>query len=312
MNMLCTRLAAMVVLFSALAAPAVAGSASPAAQNSSTCTALDQKFWTLHSPNTRALNELLLDAADNGCLELARRVLDAGAVAKAANQVGNSALTLAARAGEEEVAELLLERGAPIDHRNLAGATALLTGVIANRRKLVIFLLDRGADFTIADENGVTPLAAAAFNGDKRTLERLLERGAGPQTVDRTGKAPILYAAARGFPSIVERLLDEGVPVNARYGHDLTALAWAAGHANDAPVADGLATVTLLLDRGADQSLADDRGRTPLMIAAERGHAEIVSLLLSRGGDPAHRDREGKTARDLAANAAVAAALGRP
>jgi len=48
------------------------------------------------------------------------------------------------------------------------------------------------------------------------------------------------------------------------------------------------------------------------MIAAERGHAETVGLLLSRGGDAARRDRQGKTALDLAADAAVAAALGRP
>ena len=108
------------------------------------------------------------------------------------------------------------------------------------------------------------------------------------------------------------RLLDAGVPVNAQYGHGLTALAWAAGHANDAPVADGIETVQLLLDRGADQSLADDRGRTPLMIAAARGHAEIVALLLERGGELARRDRQGKTARDLAANAAVAQLLAAP
>ena len=48
------------------------------------------------------------------------------------------------------------------------------------------------------------------------------------------------------------------------------------------------------------------------MIAAARGHAEIVALLLERGGELARRDRQGKTARDLAANAAVAEALAAP
>ena len=306
------QLAAPVMILFALAGGAAAQTAAPGASEYGTCTALDQKVAALHGPDAWSLTMMLFDAADSGCLDLARRLLDAGAIADAANQAGNTALTVAARAGEQAVAELLLDRGAAIDHRNLAGATPLLAAVTENRKKMVAFLLERGADVDIADQNGVSPLAAAAFNGDKRTLEQLLERGAAPQTLDRSGKSPIVYAAARGFASIVARLLDLGVPVNAPYGHELTALAWAAGHSNDAPVADGVATVTLLLDRGADQNLADDRGRTPLMIAAERGHAEIAALLLSRGGDPARRDSLGKTALDLAATAAVADILRRP
>ena len=53
----------------------------------------------------------------------------------------------------------------------------------------------------------------------------------------------------------------------------------------------------LLLDRGANTSLKDDVGRSPLRFASERGHAEIVKLLLAKGAwiespssntDPAH------------------------
>ena len=86
---------------------------------------------------------------------------------------------------------------------------------------------------------------------------------------------------------------------------------WAAGHANIVPVADGLATVELLVGRGADLDRADDRGRTALMIAAERGHAEIVAWLVAHGADADLADREGKKAADLAASPAVVDALKR-
>jgi ankyrin repeat protein len=89
----------------------------------------------------------------------------------------------------------------------------------------------------------------------------------------------------------------------------LTALMWGAGHANDAPEADGLATVQLLLDRGAAVDRADDRGRTALMIAAERGHLGIVELLLAAGADPGRTDNAGADAAALAATPEITARI---
>jgi ankyrin repeat protein len=118
-----------------------------------------------------------------------------------------------------------------------------------------------------------------------------------------------MYAAALGFAPIVRRLLDAGVPVDTRDGNELTALMWATGHADNAGSADAQATVTLLLERGAAIDATDNRGRTPLMIAAERGHAAIVALLMAHGAAVDLRDKAGKTARDLAANDEVRAKL---
>jgi len=80
---------------------------------------------------------------------------------------------------------------------------------------------------------------------------------------------------------------------------------WAAGYSEGAGALDAEAVVTLLLDRGATIDAIDDRGRTPLMIAAESDHPNIVALLLGRGADQARKDKEGKTALDLAASDGV-------
>ncbi|MHA1527728.1 MAG: ankyrin repeat domain-containing protein, partial [Alphaproteobacteria bacterium] len=84
---------------------------------------------------------------------------------------------------------------------------------------------------------------------------------------------------------------------------------WAAGHSNDVPEAEGLATVEVLLAAGAPVGPADNRGRTALMIAAGRGHAAIVERLVAAGADPEARDNQGKTAADLAATDEVRAVL---
>lgn len=41
----------------------------------------------------------------------------------------------------------------------------------------------------------------------------------------------------------------------------------------------------LLLDRGADLELRDNLGMSPLAIAVEESHVELVGLLLRRGAD---------------------------
>ena len=115
------------------------------------------------------------------------------------------------------------------------------------------------------------------------------------------------YAAGRGFKRVVQSLLEVGVPADRVYGSGLTALMWAAGHANDVPEAEGLEVLELLLEAGAPADPADNRGRTALMIAAERGHGLAVSRLLEAGADASARDKDGKTAADIATGDAVEA-----
>ncbi len=133
--------------------------------------------------------------------------------------------------------------------------------------------------------HGETALSAAAFNADPALAEYLLAHGAAPDTADATGKSVIVYAAARGATRIVEMLLVAGVDPNRRYNNDLTALMWAAGHADNVAKDDGLRTVKLLLERSAAVDLADDRGRTALMIAAGLDHGAIAQALIAAGAE---------------------------
>lgn len=126
-----------------------------------------------------------------------------------------------------------------------------------------------------------------------------------PHHADSTGKSAIIYAAGKGFASTVEQFIGASAPTNAVDAHALTPLMWAAGHANDVPADEAIATIELLLARGASIDLQDDRGRSALMIAAERGHDEVVRHLMAAGADRLQRDKNGRSALDLAANPSI-------
>jgi ankyrin repeat protein len=284
--------------------------ATPGVADETTCQAIASKFSEAgRNVYARTVDSFMFEAAGADCPMLVTQLLEAGGSVRVRGREGDSVLHHAARAGADDIVMLLIERGAAIDLRDLSGGTALFYAVQAERKETAQLLLEQGANPNIEGRAGVTPLETAAFNGNRGIVDLLLRSGADSRHIDRTGKGAIVYAVARGFADIAERLIATGIDVNARYGNDLTALMWAAGHSNDVPQDEGVATISMLLDKGARSNDQDNRGRTALMIAAELGHRDAVELLLARGADPSLLDKQGMSARDLAVSEEIGLAL---
>ena len=60
------------------------------------------------------------------------------------------------------------------------------------------------------------------------------------------------------------------------------------------------AATKAVLDAKADPNIIDIEGRTPLMLAAGRGNADIIKLLLAANANPSLKDRQGRSAVDWA------------
>ena len=88
----------------------------------------------------------------------------------------------------------------------------------------------------------------------------------------------MILQAEGGRTHNVALMLDKGLDVDGLL-IDRTALFYTSqnGHAE---------TVELLLNRGANPNLKDERGVSPLRLAAEYGHLEVVNILLAAGADP--------------------------
>lgn len=251
------------------------------------------------------INAALSAAADKGCIDVARRLLDGGAALGSRDRQGAMPLTHAAKSGHADILELFLARGASINARDLDGSTALFAASEQDNQPAVQSLVAHGADVNLPGRSGLTPIEAAAYMGNEPLVRLLLDKGADPKKADATGKAPICYAVGRGYANVARVLLDHSIDVNTRYGNDLTALMWAAGHEDAAGSSDVADVLALLIERGARLNDQDNRGRTALMIAASLGHERAVDVLLAKGADKGLRDKTGKSAADLAANSAL-------
>jgi ankyrin repeat protein len=104
----------------------------------------------------------------------------------------------------------------------------------------------------------------------------------------------VVDGAKAGSAGAVRAGLIAGGSPNARDSHDKPVLAIAASNRDEA-------TMTLLLQSGANVNLAGGDGRTALHEAAQRGDADAIALLLRHGADTNVMDREGRTPLSLAA-----------
>ncbi len=122
--------------------------------------------------------------------------------------------------------------------------------------------------------DGFTALHFACFFGQPAAARLLIENGAAVDAVaaNPTQVMPLHSAAAARNLEGARLLLERGAPVNARQQSG-----WVPIHSAAQNGDRGM--VELLLQHRADPKLANDDGKTPAMVAREKGHAEIASLL---------------------------------
>jgi ankyrin repeat protein len=133
----------------------------------------------------------------------------------------------------------------------------------------------------------------AAREGDLAEVERLV--GQTPGLLDARdrvfGMTPLMYAIGGSHVGVVRWLLDNAAAINKPDVVCCTALYYASYHGL-------LSVVKLLLERGADPTIASRGGSTFLMIASSGGHLEVVRSLLSQVSARTtinKRDGKGKT-----------------
>lgn len=133
------------------------------------------------------------------------------------------------------------------------------------------------------------PLFDAVAKGDRTAVEQALAAGAIVDSRARDEATPLINAALGGQQAIAELLIGKGADIMARNSGGFTPL-----HA--AAYSGSLSIAKLLLDHGSvlDDS-ANKAGVTPLMVAGEQDHSDLVEFLIARGADVMHPEVHGYT-----------------
>jgi len=212
-------------------------------------------------------------AAGGGHQELAKFLLKKGSQTEVEDDYGRTPLLMAVEKGHLELAKCLLHKGAarsPLDLRLLEVARE---GQTALAKDLILC----GAKLSCKDEVGHTPLHKAAYHGHLETTKLLLDEGAKTETKSKNGSAAMAGAAKQGHLDVVRLLVNSGARLHS---YDKQSL---GKKLVEAVAANNVELTRQLLIYDASTRSKDKDGRTPLLLAAEKGYAEIGVMLANWG-----------------------------
>ncbi|UST55681.1 ankyrin repeat domain-containing protein [Comamonadaceae bacterium OTU4NAUVB1] len=188
----------------------------------------------------------------------------------------------AAAAGDVPRLRALIAAGADLDARDAHGRTALHVATHARRHEAIRVLARAGASLDALEADRYDAVTIAAVADDVPTLALLLSLGAKPgQTTSRWDGTALIAAAHLGHDEVVRRLIAAGAPLDQVNNLHWTATIEAVVLGDGGPRHQR--TLAALIGAGADLSLPDREGRTPLRLAREHGHAAMAALLAAAG-----------------------------
>jgi ankyrin repeat protein len=250
-------------------------------------------------------------AAFTGRLEMAKLLIDSGAITTAENEHGEIPLHLVSRGqyiSQENsvgIVQLLLECGVDVNAQEKHGWTSLHWAAFKGRVEVAQVLLGHGANAKLETEKGETALNLASLgeydseeNGVS-VVQLLLRRGVDVNAQDKDAWTSLHWAAFKGRVEVAQVLLDHGANAKLETEEGETALNLASQGEYDSEE-NGVSVVRLLLGRGVDVNAQDKDAWTSLHWAAFKGRVEVAQVLLDHGANAKLETEEGETALNLA------------
>ncbi|KAH0543126.1 hypothetical protein FGG08_002552 [Glutinoglossum americanum] len=237
-------------------------------------------------------------AAATGYEQIVRQaVLANSGSVNARDSTKQTPLHLAASNGHVEAVRILLANRALTTARDRSGWMPLHKAVDRGHDSIVWLLLDKGADILAKTIAGESVMRLAARNGNEASL-RLLRKQLASFAANRGDDgSEFLLAVSFGLVADARNAIAAGVDIDREYDKEKSPLHVAA-------IKGHKKIASLLLDEGASIDIPDrsDLKYTPLHHAAENGKVGMVTLLLSRGANPHATDSARRTSLHIAAD----------
>ncbi len=266
-------------------------------------------------------------AIDNDQTEIALILINGGAAV-----TSPTVISKAVAKKNEKVVMALLEKGAPTSDKNLIKTSvtnktenislallrngadpnyALADAISSNQTSTALLMLDKGAD---ASKAGL--IQSAARTGNTHVVNALIDKGASPDNgmmsaissgktavfnilIDRGADATkndYVVATVKGNKDqMFKKLLDHGAKTDHIDNSSQNLLHYSCKNSN-------ISISATLIQQGVDVNLKNNRGETPLMIAANAGrnNVDLCALLVDAGADVNARNNKGKSVLKVA------------
>jgi ankyrin repeat protein len=191
---------------------------------------------------------------------------------------GYEGLHRAAQNGDAAEIKRLAGAGVDVNERDRQGRTPAHVAAFASHDEALRALAEAGADMDALEGQAYDVVTIAAVADDPELMSLAIQLGNDPGLITSPYNGTALIAAAHlGHVEVVRRLIAAGAPLDHVNNLGWTALMEAVVLGDG-----GLAhqqVVSLLLEAGADRSIADRDGVTPLAHARARGYSAMVDLL---------------------------------
>ncbi|KAI1722541.1 ankyrin repeats (3 copies) domain-containing protein [Ditylenchus destructor] len=191
-----------------------------------------------------------------------------------------TAMHMCANSGNEAVLLAMVNKIGPglttivQNKKSKGGWSPLLEACARGHVGVAQILLLHHARIDVFDDSGRTALHLAAANGHVQLTQLLLQNKAFVNSKTKSGEAPLHLAAMNGHMKVVNLLVQAyQASLEAITLDNQTALHFAAKHGQ-------LAVCQAMLNLGANPNARDDKGQTPLHLAAENDYPDVVKLFL--------------------------------
>jgi len=202
----------------------------------------------------------------------------------AAGRKDGLALIEASEKGDIETVKALLKKGAYIHTQDKDGRCALVAAAYKNKLDVVDALIAAGADVNMKDNSLQSAFLIATSDGFTELLVKTLKAGADVNSTDSYNGTGLIRAADRGHVAIIKELLKTGIRVN-----HVNRLGWTA-LLEAIILGDGkerhTEVVRMLVAAGADVTLPDKDGVSPLTHAKKKGFTDIIQILEKADAKP--------------------------
>lgn len=222
----------------------------------------------------------LMEAVRTGNIEIAKLLIEHNSDINIKNKDGKNMIMIACEKGNEEMFNLLIENNADINEKSSWGASALIYASEKGNINIMQYLIDNGIDVNgKADDNGDTPLLWAVTGQNPYEASKLLiENGANVNAANDSGVAPATILAA-STPKVVKLLKDNGADLDTKFLDYYPPIAIAAGAGN-------LEIVKALVENGADVNYyPNDINYTAIFHAIDQHNYEVAEYLFKNGVD---------------------------